>query len=113
MDNSIILLNTQNIFAKSIEFAENQKTQTPLVFDMADKTEEVVPTVDLDPKIEEKITRIYTNYCEAGLVMYIVRALILVQKKISRTFFFKFNVLILGWSFGTSNWYYCSIHSTS
>lgn len=66
IDQSVILLNTRNVFNRSEEFAKNLKHK------FADPGEKIDENVD-DKKVK---ARIYSNYCEAGVVLSLIDSLI-------------------------------------
>lgn len=65
IDQSVILLNTSNVFTRSEEFS---KTLENKFTDPSDKTE--------DQRNEKVKSRLYSNYCEAALVLTLVDSLI-------------------------------------
>jgi len=66
IDQSVILLNTSNVFNRSEEFSKNLKHK------FADPSEKIDENVH-DKKVK---TRIYSNYCEAGVVLRLIDSLI-------------------------------------
>lgn len=66
IDQSVILLNTGNVFKRSEELANSlEKPLTAATTNVANKS---------DPKTAK--SRIYSNYCEAGVVLKLVESLI-------------------------------------
>lgn len=90
-----------------------QKMQAPFVFDMVDKTDVTILSDPMQENVEQKITRIYTNYCEAGLVVYIVNALLLVSPATQRYNIYLIIFMYLGWSSSACNWHCCTLYRTS
>lgn len=63
IDQSVILLNTNNVFHRSEEMSKSMETKTDR-------------SANVESEMENGKSRIYSNYCEAGVVLTLIDALI-------------------------------------
>lgn len=75
---SVVQLDTGNVYARTVHFAQSQ---------LNDPSETLVKSFEGQAvAAEQKRTRIYTNYCEAAVALYVIDSLIKVA--------FFFNLLV-------------------